>query len=168
MLLAADAAVRSLHLIAAAVWLGGMVMLALAVGAARRTVAEHERIALFRALGRRFLMAGGIAMVVLIATGADMASDRLGSWSDLFDTDYGERLFAKILVVGVVIALTLFHSLVQGPQLSRLRQEAIAYPDDKDLKREIRRKSAQSGAVSGLNLLATLAVFVLAARLLTG
>ena len=53
-------------------------MLALAVGAARRTVAEHERIALFRALGRRFAVAGGIAMVVLIATGTDMAADRLG------------------------------------------------------------------------------------------
>ena len=70
--------VRSLHLIGAAVWAGGMVMLALAVGAARRTVAEHERIALFRALGRRFAIAGGIAMVVLIATGTDMAADRLG------------------------------------------------------------------------------------------
>ena len=44
MLIAADTLVRSLHLIGAAVWAGGMVMLALAVGAARRTVAEHERI----------------------------------------------------------------------------------------------------------------------------
>ena len=81
MLLAAETLVRSLHLIGAAVWAGGMVMLALAVGAARRTVSEHERIALFRALGRRFAVAGGIAMVVLIATGTDMASDRLGAWS---------------------------------------------------------------------------------------
>ena len=96
-------------------------MLALAVGAARRTVAEHERIALFRALGRRFAVAGGIAMLVLIATGTDMAADRLGAWGDLFDTDYGERLLAKLGVVAVVIALTLFHSLVQGPALSRLR-----------------------------------------------
>ena len=69
MLAAADTLVRSLHLIGAAVWAGGMVMLALAVGAARRTVAESERVALFRALGRRFLVAGGIAMLVLIATG---------------------------------------------------------------------------------------------------
>ena len=71
-------------------------------------------------------------------------------------------------VVAVVIALTLFHTLVQGPALSRLRQEAIAYPDDKDLKREIRSKAAQAGIVSALNLVATLAVLVLAARLVTG
>ena len=156
MLLAAETVVRSLHLIGAAVWAGGMVMLALAVGAARRTVAEHERIALFRALGRRFAIAGGIAMLVLIATGTDMAADRLGSVGDLFDTDYGERLLAKLVLVVVVIALTLFHTLVQGPALSELRQEAVAYPDDKDLRREIRSKAAQAGIVSALNLVATL------------
>jgi putative copper export protein len=167
MLLAAETLVRSLHLIGAAVWAGGMVMLALAVGAARRTVSEHERIALFRALGRRFALAGGVAMLVLIATGTDMASDRLASFADLFDTDYGERLLEKLVVVAIVIALTLFHTLVQGPELSRLRQEAIAYPDDKDLRKEIRSKAARAGVVSTLNLVATLAVLVLAARLVT-
>ena len=54
----------------------------------------------------------------------------------------------KLLVVALVIGLTLFHTLVQGPELSRLRQEQIAYPDDKDLRREIRSKAAQAGIVS--------------------
>ncbi len=168
MLAASDTAIRSLHLIGAAVWAGGMVMLALAVGAARRTVAENDRVALFRALGRRFAVVGGVAMVVLIATGTDMAADRLGSWGDLTDTDYGKRLLVKVVFVAIVIALTLFHTLVQGPELSRLRQEAVAYPDDKDLRREIRAKAARAGIVSALNLAATLAVLVLAARLVTG
>jgi len=168
MLVAAETLVRSLHLIGAAVWAGGMVMLALAVGAARRTVAEHERIALFRALGRRFAVAGGIAMLVLSATGTDMAADRLAAFGDLFDSDYGERVLAKLVLVIVVIALTLFHTLVQGPELTRLRQEALAYPDDKEVRREIRRKAARAGIVSALNLVATLAVLVMAARLVTG
>jgi putative copper export protein len=167
-LAASDTLVRSLHLIGAAVWVGGMVMLALAVGAARRTVPEEERIALFRSLGRRFLFAGGLAMAVLIATGVDLANDRLAAWSDLTDTDYGERLLAKLGVVALVIGLTLFHSLVQGPALSRLRAQALEHPDDKELQRLIRRKAARAGMVSALNLLATLAVLVLAARLLTG
>jgi putative copper export protein len=165
---ASDTVVRSLHLIGAAVWAGGMVMLALAVGAARRTVPEHARIELFRALGRRFLIAGGLAMLVLIATGTDMAADRLGAWSDLTDTGYGERLLSKLVLVGVVIALTLFHSLMQGPALSRLRAQALERPGDDELQRLTRRKAARAGMVSGLNLLATLAVLVLAARLVTG
>lgn len=168
MLAAADTLIRSLHLIGAAVWAGGMVMLALAVGAARRTVAESDRVALFRALGRRFLIAGGIAMLVLIATGTDMAADRLDAWGDLTDTDYGERLLAKLGVVAIVICLTLFHSLVQGPALSRLRAQALERPGDEELESLIRRKAARAGMVSAVNLLATLAVLVLAARLVTG
>ena len=145
---ASDTVVRSLHLIGAAVWAGGMVMLALAVGAARRTVPEPQRIELFRALGRRFLVAGGIAMLVLIATGTDMAADRLEAWSDLTDTDYGERLLAKLGVVAIVIALTLFHSLVQGPALSRLRAQALERPGDEELESLIRRKAARGPAWS--------------------
>jgi putative copper export protein len=167
-LAASDTVVRSLHLIGAAVWAGGMVMLALAVGAARRTVEAPQRIKLFRALGRRFLIAGGAAMAVLIASGTDMAADRLGAWSDLVDTDYGERLLVKLVVVAIVIGLTLFHSLVQGPVLSRLRAEALERPEDEELRRLIRRKAAWAGIVSSLNLVATLAVLVLAARLVTG
>jgi copper transport protein len=167
-LVAADTLVRSLHLIGGAVWVGGMVMLALAVGAARRTVPDEERIALFRSLGRRFLIAGGVAMAVLIATGVDLANDRLAAWGDLTDTDYGERLLAKLAVVATVIVLTLFHSLVQGPALTRLRARAAEDPDDQELQRLVRRKAARAGIVSAVNLLASLAVLVLAARLLTG
>jgi putative copper resistance protein D len=167
-LAADDLAIRSLHLIAAAVWAGGMVFLGLAVGAARRTLADRERIALFRQLGRRFLVVGGIAMLVLIATGTDMASDRLASFGDLFDTDYGKRLAEKLALVIVVIGLTAFHSLVQGPALSRLREQALERPADAELAAAIRRKAARAGIVSMLNLLATLTILVLAARLLTG
>jgi putative copper export protein len=163
-----DLAIRSLHLIAAAVWVGGMVFLGLAVGAARKTLADRERIALFRQLGRRFLVAGGIAMVVLIATGSSMAADRLASFGDLFDTDYGKRLAEKLALVVAVIVLTAFHSLVQGPALSRLREQAIERPGDAELAAAIRRKAARAGVVSLLNLLATLAILVLAARLVTG
>jgi copper resistance protein D len=167
-LLAADTAIRSLHLIAAAVWAGGMVFLGVAVGAARRTLGERERIALFRQLGKRFLMVGGAAMAVLIATGTDMAADRLGAFGDLFDTDYGKRLAEKIALVIAVIGLTAFHGLVQGPALSRLRERALERPADEELARTIRRKSARAGSISALNLAATVAILVLAARLVAG
>jgi copper resistance protein D len=163
-----DLTIRSLHLIAAAVWAGGLVFLGLAVGAARGTLADHDRIALFRRLGGRFLVVGGIALAALIATGTDMAADRLASFGDLFDTDYGKRLAEKLALVIVVIVLTVFHSFVQGPALSRLREEALDRPGDPELAATIRRKSARAGVVSALNLLATLAILVLGARLVTG
>ena len=163
---AGDTAIRSLHLIAAAVWAGGLVMLGLAVGAARRTVPDDARVALFRSLGRRFAVVGGIALLVLIATGSDMASDR-DAWSQLTDTTYGKTLLAKLILVGVVIVLTLVHTMLQGPSLSRLRALAAGRPDDAALEAQIRRRAALAGIVSGLLLLATLAILVLAARLVT-
>ena len=165
---AADLAIRALHLIGAAVWAGGIVFLGVAVGAARKTLGDRERIALFRQLGRRFLVVGGIAMLLLIATGSSMTADRLASFGDLFDTDYGKRLAEKLALVVAVILLTAFHSLVQGPALSRLREQALGRPGDTDLAATIRRRQARAGVVSLLNLLATLAILVLAARLVTG
>ena len=167
-LAADDLAIRALHLIAAAVWAGGLIFLGVAVGAARKTLDDRERIALFRQLGRRFLVVGGSAMLVLIATGSSLASDRLAAFGDLFDTDYGKRLSEKLALVVVVILLTAFHSFVQGPALSRLREQALERPDDTELAAAIRRKSARAGVVSLVNMLATLAILVLAARLVTG
>jgi putative copper export protein len=168
MILAAETAVRALHLIAAAVWAGGLVFLALAVGVARKTVSEPERIELFRGLGRRFALVGGIALLVLIATGTDMATDRIPDWGELTDTDYGQTLFEKLILVAIVIVLTLFHSLVQGPALTRLREQAVADPGNPDLQQRIRRRAAIGGVVQMLTLLGTLAILVLAAKLVTG
>jgi uncharacterized membrane protein len=127
---------------------------------------ESVRIEFLRALGRRFLLVGGLALLLLIATGTDMATDRK-VWDDLTDTSYGKTLLAKLILVTLVIVLTLVHSLAQGPALSRLRKQALGRPGDQDLEALIRRKSARAGIVSALNLLATLAILVLAARLLT-
>src|SRR5919108_5358583 len=153
---AGDTVVRSLHLIGAAVWAGGLVMLGLAVGAARKTVPEDDRVALFRSLGRRFAVVGGIALLVLIATGSDMASDR-DVWGRLTDTSYGKTLLAKLILVGVVIVLTLVHTILQGPSLSRMRALAAGRPDDAALEVQIRRRAVLAGIVSGMLLLATLA-----------
>ena len=69
----------------------------------------------------------------MIATGTDMASDR-DAWDTLGDGTYGETLLAKLILVGLVIVLTLVHSLVQGPALSRLREQALERPDDAELQ----------------------------------
>ena len=139
----------------------------MAATTARRTVPARERIAFFRLLGRRFLILAGVAMALLVATGIDMAGDRLPSWSDLWDTNYGERLQEKLGLVILVIALTAFHSFVQGPALSRLREQALERPDDPDLAALIRRKSARAGVVQAAILLVTVAILYAAARLVT-
>lgn len=161
-----DTVIRSLHLIGGAIFVGGMVMLGVVASAARGMIADRERIAFLRLVGRRFLWLGGIALLVAIATGSDMASDR-DVWGHLTDTTYGKTLLAKLILVGVVVVLTAVHSFVQGPALSRLREQALAEPENTELQAAIRRRGAQAGIVSVLNLVAALAILVLAARLVT-
>jgi putative copper export protein len=165
-LASSDVVIRALHLTGAAVWAGGLVFLGLAAATARRTIGPRERIAFFRSFGRRFALVGAVALALLIATGIDMASDR-NAWGDLTSTSYGRTLLAKLILVALVIALTFVHSFVQGPRLSRLREQALERPDDEQLRAEIRARAARSGIVSALMLLATLAILVLAARLAT-
>ena len=160
-----DVAIRSLHLIGAAVWAGGLVFLAVAAGAARRTIPDAERIVFFCTLGRRFAIVAAAAALLLAATGVDMAADNLASWGALTDTGYGRLLLAKIILFALALAEAAIHSLVLGPRMERLREAAIAAPDDASLAARLRRMAAISGAVSALMLLQTLAILVLAADL---
>jgi uncharacterized membrane protein len=130
-------------------------------------VPPRERIAFFRDVGQSFLVLGGLALLVLLATGSELASDR-DAWDILGEGTYGGTLLAKLILVGVVIVLTIVHSAILGPSLSRLREQALERPDDPELQAKIRRRAIVSGIVSVLLLLCTLAILVLAARLVTG
>jgi copper transport protein len=92
LLLAADA----LHLAAGAIWIGGLLGLALAL----RALSGREVLAA-RTLARFSSLAGGV-LVVVATTGAFQAWRIVGSWSSLVGTTYGWLLLTKVaLVLGV-------------------------------------------------------------------
>ena len=162
-----DLAVRSLHLIAAAVWAGGLVFLGVAAGVARATIPERERVEFFRRLGRRFLIVALAAALLLGLTGIDMAADRLPSWDALTDTEWGRLILAKTILFAVALALALVHSVVLGPRIRRLREALLAAPHDAELERRLRRVATASGVAQGAILGLTLAILVLAADLVS-
>lgn len=161
-----DLAIRSLHLIAAAVWAGGLVMLAIVAGVARAKLDDRERIELFRALGRRFLVVALVAATVLAVTGAEMAADRLPSWDSLTDTEWGRLTLAKTILFAIAVALALVHALVLGPRIRHRREALLASPGDAEEEAALRRASAVSGVIQSVILVLTLAILVLAADLL--
>jgi uncharacterized membrane protein len=87
-----------LHLVAMAFFLGGQILLAAAVVPVERRHPDRERL---RAIARRFGVGSIVALVVLIATGAAMASH--------FDLWGSSTLQIKLALVGVVLLLTLVH-----------------------------------------------------------
>ena len=160
-----DVAIRALHLIAAAVWAGGLVMLGVIAASSRQALGERERIALFRVVGRRFLILALVTAVLLAITGVDMAVDHLASWNALVDTSFGRLLIAKTVLFAAALGLGFVHGLVLGPRTRRIREALLAQPGDPELEARLRSATRVGAAIQVLILVLTLAVLVLAADL---
>ena len=114
----------SFHLLAAVVWIGGMLFLSLVLAPlVRSRKAAPEFMAIFRSAALRFRIVAWAAIWVLLLTGPMLLSLRgialtaPSSWPDLV------RL--KLALVGVLLVLTVLHDLVLGPRVSH----AVAIPE---------------------------------------
>ncbi|MFE7129773.1 copper resistance protein CopC [Streptomyces sp. NPDC057638] len=87
------------HLLAVAVWLGGLVALLTALH--RAPSIEPEAV-------RRFSRAAFVSVVVLALTGLYQSWRQVGSWSALTGTEYGKLLLAKVGLVVVMVAVAWF------------------------------------------------------------
>ena len=89
--------VRFLHVVALAFFVGGQIMLTVAIV----PVLSGRNEEVMRALARRFGVASGVAIAVLLGTGIALAS-HLSRWQD-------ETLQAKLAVLVLVAVLTALH-----------------------------------------------------------
>lgn len=128
-----------LHVLAAMIWLGGMLFLA-AVGAPvlRQVKPPELRAILFKKLGEQFRWVGWLCIVVLLVTGVINLHYRglLTRWvwtgTEFWTTRYGLVLAAKIVLVVVMLAIQAFHDFWHGPAASavaRGSEEAIRLRD---------------------------------------
>ena len=97
-------AIRFLHLVAMAFFVGGQLLLAVAVVPVLRSGTDRERV---RAIARRFGWGTLAALGVLAATGAAMAG-HFAEWDE-------GALHAKLALVALVAVLVVWH--MRRPQL---------------------------------------------------
>jgi uncharacterized membrane protein len=100
-------AIRYLHLLAMAFFVGGQIVL---VAAVVPTVGRGRNREAMRGIARRFGWGSIVALGVLIATGAAMAS-HYGLWDD-------STLHIKLTLVVLIGALVIWH--IRAPQLRAL------------------------------------------------
>jgi len=98
-----------LHLVAASIWVGGLVTLAFLVWPSAPALRRRAF------LGFSRLAIGLVAAMVL--AGAYLALVRLPAFSDLWETSYGQVLLLKLAIVSLALAWGGFHHLVVRPRL---------------------------------------------------
>ena len=108
---------RVIHMLAAAVWLGGTVALVFAGVPVIRTLEGEERARSMRMLGKRWRPWGWGSMGVAVVTGGVLAADEAG------DSPFDGVLTAKVIVVGLLIVGAYLHDFVLGPALAKQIRE---------------------------------------------
>lgn len=150
----------AVHLLAAVVWIGGLVMLALVVipGTRRvlsdapdvKTPAQPSVDALLTELERRFTPLANLSLVVLIASGMLQMSvdENYGGFLKFNNTWAWAMLLKHLAVIGMALIAS-YVALMLEPERRRLRTLAIAKRPNDEGRRALARRY---GRLAKLNL----------------
>jgi len=108
------------HTLGAAIWLGGVAMLALITP---RALADRAYPALGGAIHRFSPLAMACVLVVAL-TGIMQSASLVGSFDALVNTAYGRALLVKLALFAVLIGFGAFHQYVISPRLNAWRASA--------------------------------------------
>ena len=101
------------HLLAAAIWLGGSVALVVAGVPAIRVLEGEPRARAMKELGRRWRPLGYGALLVLALTGIELARHDWDEGRSPFQT----VLWVKVALSAGLVTASYFHNFVLGPRL---------------------------------------------------
>ncbi|HEY7381087.1 MAG TPA: CopD family protein [Gaiella sp.] len=110
---------RTVHLLSAAVWVGGTAALVVAGVPAIRRLEGEARATAMRALGRRWRPLGWGAMGVAVVSGLWLTDRHGGLDRQALDSDFDRTLIVKSALVVVLVAAAFLHDFVLGPRLQR-------------------------------------------------
>lgn len=144
------------HTVAAGLWAGGLVALALALWQARRLAGE-ARSWLNLSLIINFSGLAAIAVGILMASGVYLAWRHVGTWSALAGTAYGLMLLAKIGIALLAFAIAGANLLFVKPRLYVAYEE----PDSAEAATAMRRFGRLVRAEAALALLVLVAAGIL-------
>ena len=141
----------AVHLLAAVVWIGGLVMLALVVtpgvqrvlrpATAGKTPAQNPIEAMLTELERRFTPLANLSLVVLVATGMLQMSvnENYGGFLQLSNTWAWAMLFKHLASIGLAL-IAGYVALVIEPESRRLRTLAAANRPDDEASHHLARR----------------------------
>jgi copper transport protein len=110
----------TVHLLSMCTWLGGLVMLVIALPIAAGALVSEDRTPLMASMVGRFSRMAMISVTLLLLTGIVNSVVLVASFDALVETAYGRLVLAKIAVLGVLVSLGAFSQRRMLPQLRAL------------------------------------------------
>lgn len=147
----AEASLTAVLVLAASVWIGGIVAIFVVARVAHVTLGTAERVKFFRGLGRAYGPVGGIALVIALACGIVLAAAR--PWSG--------ALIASAVVAAGLVAVTVA-GVVQARRMTRLRQAALREPGNPKLTAKVRQGARNAALLRASIAALSLALLALA------
>lgn len=156
-----------LHILAAVIWIGGMVFLGIVlIPVLRDPTLRAQAVPLIQRTGRRFRNLGWTCLVILVVTGII----NLGRWGvdwarftngAFWASTWGQILGVKLGLVAATLVLSLLHDLAIGPRATAKLKEAPGSPE----ALRLRRLASWMGRV---NLLIGIGIVAVAIMLVRG
>ncbi len=112
-----------LHLVAAALWVGGMLYIATSYLPVLRQVSIAERARSLVTVLPYYTPWAIAGVVIMAVTGPFSATVHLTSWEQLLSTAYGRALVVKILLVGGLLLTSAIHVGLLRPRLKKELQK---------------------------------------------
>lgn len=150
-----------LHMVAAAVWVGGLFHLALTMTSGISGLRGHQRIAVLNRAIPQFTRLAVASTAVLALTGVYNSWMHVDRFSELWTTPYGKTLLVKVLFFVVMVALGGINTFVIHPRTERLMKKGDHAGTAEHLKLDRSfYRSVGAEAVLGVAVLLAAAVLV--------
>jgi copper resistance protein D len=106
-----QAVITWIHLVAAAIWVGGSLFIGIVFSPLLKTMADsmQERMQIMIRVGRRFNKVAVPSLIILMITGLYSSHTLLGKPEFLFSTSYGAFLIIKMILVIALIITYIVH-----------------------------------------------------------
>jgi putative copper export protein len=153
------------HILAASVWIGGMLFLVLVVVPWLRRGGRKEAAVFLRETGERFRNVGWTCFGLLLVTGTFnlwMRGVRLGDFTraEWLSSPFGKTVLVKLSAFALVLAVSAVHDFVVGPRATR----AIAAAPGSAASRLARRRASRLGRINVALALVLVAAGVMLVR----
>jgi len=129
-----------IHLVAAAIWVGGSLFIGIVFSPLLKTLTDslEERMQIMIRVGRRFNMIAVPSLIILMATGLYSSHTLLSKPELLVATSYGTFLIIKIiLVIALIITYAVHVRVIRKDVEEKIMSNQMSEPQIQKLRKKI-------------------------------